>query len=380
MTALLKLLLPIALCIGAQSARCELIEAPSPSPSEIPTALKGAGGVGLSVDTLDRNAVRAFYNDVYLPGESVGADWSGSTGSCTPGTTSAAYLTATATRINFYRAMAGLPGNIQLDPTLNARCQEAALMMSAENRLSHSPPATWACFSADGALAAARSNLSLGNAGPQSIDAYMEDRGAGNRAAGHRRWILDPGQTIMGSGSVSGNGARAANALWVINGGSDSGVSQPASWPSMGFFPKPLIIARWSYSHPQADFSGATVRMFEDGEEKTLVQNPISNGFGDNTLVWEPQIGLPPPGADVTYRIEISGMRIGGVVQPVAYDVIAIDITGGGSGEGEGEGNTAVGCVQSKLADAGIHLNGLFGDLFLWLLTILTLYTYPALR
>ena len=95
-------------------------------------------------------------------------------------------------------------------------------MMSAQNQLSHNPPNTFACYTENGRNAASKSNLVLASAGPAAIDQYMEDRGAGNIGAGHRRWILFPRQTVMGSGSVgaSAGGKRAANALWVIRGGS----------------------------------------------------------------------------------------------------------------------------------------------------------------
>src|SRR5205809_968253 len=38
--------------------------------------------------------------------------------------------------------------------------------------------------------AAGKSNIALGNAGPDAITAYIEDFGGNNAAAGHRRWIL----------------------------------------------------------------------------------------------------------------------------------------------------------------------------------------------
>ena len=36
----------------------------------------------------------------------------------------------------------------------------------------------------------------------QIIDLYMDDGGDSNVAAGHRRWILNPFSTVMGSGST----------------------------------------------------------------------------------------------------------------------------------------------------------------------------------
>ena len=387
----LTTVIAFALTMNAMAGDTLLNEAPRADDSPFPHAKSSGIAKGFSVDPANRNSVLSFYFSTYLPGNDIASGWNGDTSNCTAGATSAAYLQATADRINFYRAMAGLPANVQLDATLNARCQEAALMMSAENSLSHSPPTTWSCFTDDGALAAGRSNLALGNAGPRAIDAYMMDGGGNNAAAGHRRWILFPGQTVMGSGSVSGNGARDANALWVINGGSNSGVSQPASWPPMGFIVKSLLVSRWSYSHPGADFSNATVRMFENGVEQTLTLNPIANGFGDNTLVWEPSIGSPASGADVVYRVEISGVRVGGADVPVSYEVTAIDAVdpgpdategegegeNGSEGEGEGEGEGGVvivnGCNPSKADAVKSMVQDTFGDLFTLLLAAMVL-------
>ena len=79
--------------------------------------------------------------------------------------------------------------------------------MSAEGSLSHFPDPGWACYTADGAAAASKSNLSLGESGPTAVDGLMDDFGASNLAVGHRRWIgrdmnraLD---AIVGGWSVS---------------------------------------------------------------------------------------------------------------------------------------------------------------------------------
>ena len=50
-------------------------------------------------------------------------------------------------RINYFRAMAGVGDDITFDSTYNTKAQAAALMMSANQALSHSPPADWDCFS-----------------------------------------------------------------------------------------------------------------------------------------------------------------------------------------------------------------------------------------
>ncbi|MBI2421876.1 MAG: CAP domain-containing protein [Candidatus Hydrogenedentes bacterium] len=301
----------------------------------------------LSVDRFDREAAANFYHDVYMSSEAVGITWSGSLATCTAGAINDAYQEATADRINYFRAMAGLPGDVQLDAALNALCLEAALMMSAAGGLSHSPPPSWACFSAGGANAAGKSNLALGNRGPSAIDAYMRDEGSNNGAVGHRRWILYPRQTVMGSGSVPDTaGGRSANALWVINGGTPSGLMQDCSWPPDGFVPRQFIFPRWSYSHPGANFLGTTVKMRINGVEQTFTPLPLSNGFGDNTIVWEPGISLAESGPDLAYTVMIENFLVGGTPMTASYEVIAFDVEGVGAvvlpacGAGERRGNS----------------------------------------
>ena len=60
------------------------------------------------------------------------------------------------------QVMAGVPALTQLNPAYNEGAQAAALLMAANQQLSHSPPASWRCFSADAAASAGRSNLMLG--------------------------------------------------------------------------------------------------------------------------------------------------------------------------------------------------------------------------
>ena len=56
--------------------------------------------------------------------------------------------------------MSGL-APVTFSPTLNARSQRTALMMSANRSLSHAPPRSWRCSSQAGAANAGRSNLAL---------------------------------------------------------------------------------------------------------------------------------------------------------------------------------------------------------------------------
>ena len=95
-----------------------------------------------NVDTGSREAVRAFYNRVYMASEGVPSGWNGDVAACNAGTVSQAYQNATALRVNYFRAMAGIPSNITFTDAGNAKAQAAALMMAANRQLNHEPPTT----------------------------------------------------------------------------------------------------------------------------------------------------------------------------------------------------------------------------------------------
>ena len=142
------------------------------------------------VDTQDRNAVVAHYHSVYQASEDFEnhIGWTGDINSCAAGTVSDALQIDTLRRINYFRSMAGVAGDIVFDPVKNAKSQQAALMMVANGALSHFPPENWRCYSADGAEAAKSGNISLGSSqyymGPRAVDGLMEDDGSNNAPVG----------------------------------------------------------------------------------------------------------------------------------------------------------------------------------------------------
>ncbi|MBL9127624.1 MAG: CAP domain-containing protein, partial [Verrucomicrobiales bacterium] len=232
--------MPSSEAVVPSSETLDLGEAPLPSErarrdAGRPLAPASAND-GFRVDVSRREQVRNFYNTVFVSSEGIDEGWTGTYDGCVEGTTTAEFKDAVLRRINYYRAMAGLPAGVVWDAGYSAKAQKAALIMSAQNGLSHFPPATWACYTAEGSEAAANSNIALGNSGPGAIDGYMEDHGAGNKPVGHRRWLLYPQTRVMGTGDVPGGGGRRpANAVWVFDG--KFGTSRPetreayVAWP-----------------------------------------------------------------------------------------------------------------------------------------------------
>ena len=309
-------------------------------------------GSGVGVDTWDRSAVLASYRAEFERVEpdsgftgSVDGDVGAGVAACTAGTTSSAFRASVLQRVNWYRRMAGV-GTVTEDAAMSATAQQKALIMLAQQQLSHTPDSTWACYVE---LAAATENLGLGAAGTGGVSGYMRDPGAHNQPVEHRRNILSPYVTSIGTGDVFGGSGeyQAANAMHF-------GIafdSTPAArelrgfvaWPAPGYAPAQTVWGRWSFSKQQVttqqdgdtvtkmlsgpDFSGAAVAVSDDDG---AVAATIINR--DGALVWA--VGgdtnsrrLPAPaGGDHCYKVTVSGVVIDSVLQdPYEYAVCVID-------------------------------------------------------
>lgn len=303
-----------------------------------------ADATPFTVNIASREEVRQFYNGVYNASANVPMGWTGNYTAASAivaaGDTAAAFKEATRVRINFFRALAGVPAVITLSPTFDAMDQQAALMMSANRALQHTGiPTTWTYYTADGAQAAGASNLALGNAGPDAITAYISDNGTNNAAAGHRRWVFYPQTQQMGTGDVAGDGVnfQSANALWIedafVNSARPATRTTAVPYPPAGFVPYPLVWPRWSFTYPNADFSSATVTMTLNGTPIAVALETVNpTGGGETTLVWDyngldPALATthPKPAVDTTYAVTVANVKIAGVAQSFTYNVTVFD-------------------------------------------------------
>lgn len=293
---------------------------------------------GWLIDTSNRKLVRSFYNSVYLASEGTQIDWSGDQNNCTSGTTSTDFKNSVVARINYFRAMAGVPANITLNSTYNTKAQQAALMMSANNSLNHNPPSSWSCYTADGDQAAGSSNISLGSNGWDAVSGQVRDNGANNTRVGHRRWLLFPQTLQMGAGDVAANGSySAANSIWVFDG--NSGNPRPTTrddfvaWPTKGYNPYQVVPMRWSLSYPNADFSNATVTVRQDATAVPVtIDDQASPGYGENTITWHPTsmstdygARWPKPVSDTDYQVTVDNVVVNGITTSFSYTVTVID-------------------------------------------------------
>ena len=261
-----------------------------------------------AIDTRNLAAVNAAYWSQYASKQSVDIGWTGgSLSSCLPGASSATSNAATLSALNYVRSLAGL-APVTLSPTMNASAQRAALIMSANGALSHTPPSSWKCYSSSGATAASRSNLALAYPSIKSgqiVDLYMDDPGSTNVAVGHRRWVLNPFATVMGTGSTN-----TANALTVI-GPTNRYRPNPrwVGWPTAGYFPNAIEPnGRWSLSagNSRISFAKARVLVFKGTSRVYVHKYAVHTGYARPTIVWQMPSGFSKTG---TYRVVVKNIR-----------------------------------------------------------------------
>lgn len=309
------------------------------SPSLVEAAATPLGP--FEVDLSDREAARQFFYSVYLASENIPIGWTGDIASCDPGTVSADYLDATLTRINYFRAMAGVPSDVTFTAENNAKAQATALIMSAQRALSHDPPMDWRCWTQLGRDGAATSNLSQGNAGPDAIDALVKD----GHELGHRRTMLNPQILSMGSGSVpaTANG-DAAEAQLMVDNPSPPADRRPArdefvAWPPKGFVPYQVVYPLWSFVLRDADFANASVTMRRPDGTPVPVTITTRVDFAGPGVVWlvdgmsESCQGRPQPcterwskpAADEPITVTLSNVVVAGVARELTYTVTVFD-------------------------------------------------------
>ena len=159
--------------------------------------------------------------------------WNGRVGECNQGTIDSEIQNKVVDRINYFRRNAGVP-EVLFDEATNEYCQKAAMMMTANNALSHEPSKTWRCWSSEGAYAAKHSLLIKEANTSMAVTYIMDDK---NPSAGNRRWLLYPNGRVYGHGSTNDYAV-----IWALDdsGSADTAeyMSKPISWPPKGYLPQ----------------------------------------------------------------------------------------------------------------------------------------------
>ncbi len=282
---------------------------------------------------LSREDVLEAWENIYLASEVDDPQWTGNTESCDAGTVPQTVHQKVLARINFYRLMCGLTGDIVFDQELNEKCQQAALMFQSNSNLSHDPPTNWKCWTSAGHEAAGSSNIGLGSINTpvhttKAIDYYIDDSHTSSNTLGHRRWILFSKAKTFGHGSTN-----RANALWIADNTANpvpENLPNFISYPPPGFIPFPLCYKKWSFAVPEANFSNAIVVMLDQNgneinaniEHRSVPGNPI---VGDNSIIWNPDINLDGT-TDNIFSITVKNVELFGKFYSYSYNVTVIPI------------------------------------------------------
>lgn len=347
---------------------CRLLPlVPATSLAWVPGVAAPSATRGFEVDSSDRAEVVSFYHAVFRASEGYEdrVNWTGvynSTAAGAEGTTSAVFVGDVERRLNYFRAMAGVRADVQVNSgsTVNIQpgdshvpsstilkseaAQRSALMIIRtypnNGGLSHDPPQSNTAWTKAAWNANHNGSLALGFFGPGAVTAYMKEDVAGisswNFDVGHRRWMLYQWGTDYATGdtpgSFSGGTVRPpTNVTYVIPKSEELDFSPDpvfASYPASGFFPAELNSPYWSLAYPDADFTAATVTM------KDSAMNPVSvsivsraTGFGDNAIVWQvPETAsVASVAADTTWHITVSGIQGSGIPAEHSYSVTLID-------------------------------------------------------
>ena len=267
-------------------------------------------------DKSERKIALEDYQQNYLGSIVDDPGWTGNISTCDAGSISQNALDKTLIRINYFRRLVGLNDNITFNSDYFDMHQQAALMMDANNQLSHHPPSNWLCWTADGDYAAGTSSISLGSVNFHSsrcITLFIEDPGSSNTAVGHRRWLLYSRASEFSFGCT--NRASALTEFGDAAKFENTNFPEYIAYPPNGYIPQELVFERWSFSIPaennqSADFSNAQISMSgPDGDINLNVVSRTDNGYGDNTIVWEPQNVLTSSNEDIEYFVTITDIE-----------------------------------------------------------------------
>lgn len=303
-----------------------------------PRELLSGAPVPVPFEGMSRAEAEAYFFDVFLPQEQVTASWTGNVETGDAGALDPAFLNSILDRVNSYRVLAGLPG-VSVSAELNADAQQAALMMAANQKISHFPDPSWTFYTPEAAESAARSNLYLGRAGPRAIDGYIDEGPPSNVDLGHRRWLLYPPLETVGIGAVPKSaavdgpylGSNVLDVLSEFDHSKTNGRNDLVSWPPPGHLPVSLMPQVWSFSHSGADFSTASVQVTRNGQAVPVtISSRNGRDFGDPAISWTVAGDLLPAPVEA-FEVTILDVKMtgagssGDAFQSFSYETTAFD-------------------------------------------------------
>ena len=258
-------------------------------------------------------------------------------GSCTSGIPSDSEKKKVLDRINYIRSIHKLSPVVydEKDDEIAAEC---ALVITANEQLSHTPDSSWECWSQVAYDGCSSSNIHIEMASydisstnsADIVDGFMtEEYQAEPKNLGHRRWLIDPWLTHIAFGRADyydGKYFVIGSAIKLINDDDDSGDISDTDVKFVAYpfenYPKELyndnimmsftvIKDKYSkYSNGAGiNFASATIAIIDPDNKTMKVKNIESDtdGYGvPNNLRWYVE-GIKP---NVKYNVTVSDIMI----------------------------------------------------------------------
>jgi hypothetical protein len=245
-----------------------------------------------SIFNIEKKEAVSLYDKYYARTKISSIPWNGSVNSCDPGRLSPEILKMAENRINYFRTATGLQP-VTLSEEFNKKAQLTALMMTANNQISHTPAKNWKCYTESGSDGAKNSNLGISDfenfPDLSFITGFILDYGPINNNIGHRKWLLNSKAEQMGYGAT---GKHEAIYVTGLNTSATPEMPEFIAYPPAGYFPHHLVFEKWSFALPagnKVDFRKARVEM-TDGNGKKMNVRILSTEdpwYFDPTLVWQ---------------------------------------------------------------------------------------------
>lgn len=293
------------------------------------------------------------------------------------------YLQSASSYVNYIRTLAGL-GTLDMNHNLNTNAQYGAVVLAANNKLTHSPAQPSGMddsFYLPGRSAAGTSNIytcygypDKNNTLRRSVDSYMMDNTSATnlKQMGHRRWILYPTNIRTGFGQADAPAGNCYAVMKVMSGDYDKAEDDPdgygdvdyhfISWPASGNFPKDSLpkYVPWTvtvnpslYKKPSMDKLKVTVSRVSDLNGKSweftsddVISSPTkakkyisvdTSGAGvSNCITFNLGSELDQTEYSGIYQVDITGLtKTDGTATSISYQVNFFDVNHPNDGDGE---------------------------------------------
>jgi uncharacterized protein YkwD len=247
--------------------------------------------------------------------------WSGDVATCQAGDMAPEARDNALRVLNLYRSLAGLTP-LTMSDAGNKLAQDCALLMRANNTITHTPPSSFKCYTAEAARTAGSSSLSSGPA-VGSVDGYMIDPGNAT-TMGHRRWILSSWLQEVGFGSAD----RFSCQYQPARPRAGSGGKAWVAWPPAGQVPLQAFGGRflgtidqtgWTVQSDTVSLQTAQVKVTVAGEERPVMTARLGAGYGSMHALRFTPTGWTSKAGE-TYHVALSGTSM-----PIEYDVEVVD-------------------------------------------------------